>query len=613
MPYASPNFSPALRRLFRFRPSGWLVAAGALLLAFVSTATAQPSGGPYGPQKQRYEVPANATNVYYVSPDGRLDATGASLDQPTTLPAAIAKAVTGDAIILRGGVYRVGSLKVNQGITLQPYLDEHAVLKGTEVATKWEAQRNRLWRTTWTKLFPSKPADWWRRHRHGAETPPYRFHNDMVFVNGKMLTAVGWEGEVDENSYTIDYETGTIYIGVDPTNKLVEITAHDSAITRVTGEVHGKQSDKKGLNVRGLTFTQYAYRAFEIEGREPESLADPATFGKDVVGSTFEHVTITHCSRVAGYFRGDKMVFRNCLISDTSTEGIYIISSADVLLERNIIRRNNVEKITGYFPAAVKIFNQTYRVICRDNVVQENPNSSGIWYDVGNVDGVFVNNWIEGTNDGFFFEISKGAICAGNVFVNCNKGIRILNSSNVVAYNNTFVNSVAAFERTERSAVGDHFGWHPSTGPDVHERHGHRFVNNLMVANAEFAGPLIQFEQPTALCARLTEPQVSELNNSLYVRRDGAASQPLIVWSPAKTKECTTALPDLAALRALHPQFESNGVHLANFHGALFRSEELKNFEPVFPHAAKAAPVPANVAAALRASPAEVGAYGRSR
>src|SRR5690606_36514057 len=106
-----------------------------------------------------------------------------------------------------------------------------------------------------------------------------------------------------------------------------------------------------------------------------------------------------------------------------------------------------VEGITGYYPAAVKIFNQCYRVTCRDNLVYDQANSNGIWYDVGNVDGVFVNNWIQDCEDGFFFEISKGAICAGNVFVNCHKGIRVLNSSIVHAWQNTLVNTVASFER----------------------------------------------------------------------------------------------------------------------------------------------------------------------
>ena len=67
--------------------------------------------------------------------------------------------------------------------------------------------------------------------------------------------------------------------------------------------------------------------------------------------------------------RGDRLTLRNCKVSDTSTEGIYILSSSDVLLERNIFTRNNIEQITGYYPAAVKIFNQCYRVTCRDNLI----------------------------------------------------------------------------------------------------------------------------------------------------------------------------------------------------------------------------------------------------
>ena len=299
--------------------------------------------------------------------------------------------------------------------------------------------------------------------------------------------------------------------------------------------MHGKQSDRKGPVIRGITFTQYAYRALEVEGVEPDGPADPATFGKDVVGTTLENVTITYCSRVAAYLRGDGLVIRNSLISDTSTEGIYIIGSADVLLERNIFRRNNIERITGYYPSAVKIFNQSYRVTCRDNLVIEQPYSNGIWYDVGNVDGVFVNNWVENALDGFFFEISKGAIVAGNVFVNCDKGIRILNSSNVRVYQNTFVNTVASFERTPRSAVGDHFGWHPATGPDVDARHGHvvrrqparrrRMVPQAAPERRADAGPRAG-RSPTRQLARARRQR-------LRAAGTGGAARPLITWSPA--------------------------------------------------------------------------------
>ena len=117
---------------------------------------AQPSGGPYGPIPQTYRLPEKAAHLYYVAPDGRADAAGAAVDAPTALDSAVARVVTGDAIILRGGVYRTGNLVLNQGTTLQPYADEKPVLKGTEVVQAWEAVGGNVWRASWSKLFPSK-------------------------------------------------------------------------------------------------------------------------------------------------------------------------------------------------------------------------------------------------------------------------------------------------------------------------------------------------------------------------------------------------------------------------------------------------------------------------
>ncbi|OAM90202.1 hypothetical protein AW736_09410 [Termitidicoccus mucosus] len=549
-------------------------------LAFPSLHAA-PSRGPYGPLPQTYELPKNAAHIHYVAPDGKPGADGKTLATATALDAALARAVTGDAIILRGGIYRIGNLTFNQGITFQPYADEQPILKGSFVADKWTAQRNGLWRAKWARLFPAQPADWWQRDGEGRKTPPWLFNNDMVFIDGRLLKTAGWEGAVDQDSCYIDYETGDVYIGADPTNRIVEITAFDNALTRTIAAVHGKTSDRKGPVIRGLTFTQYAYRAIEIEGTEPEGPAEPGTYGRDVVGTTLEHVTITHCSRVAGYFRGDGFTLRHCLISDTSTEGIYILSSSDCLLEKNIFARNNIEQITGYYPAAVKIFNQSHRVTCRDNLVLDQPHSNGIWYDVGNRDGVFVNNWIQDCEDGFFFEISKGVLCVGNVFVNCHKGVRSLNSSGVRVYHNTFVNTVASFERTARSAVADHFGWHPATGPDVDKREGHEFVGNLLVADANFDRELLRFEQARSLCGKLTNPQAMRIDDNLYVRPSDSPARALIVWSPSEGKDCTVALASPAGLNQLHPQFETRSRLLPLSPNALFKSPDLQSYEPI--------------------------------
>jgi len=579
-------------------------------LAFAPTLHAQPSGGPYGPQAQTYEVPKDAAHIYYVAPDGRPDATGATLEAPTTIESALARVVTGDAIIMRGGTYRTGGLVLNQSITLQPYRDEKPVLKGTEIAGNWVALRDGLWRTAWKTLFPCKPRDWWQRDREGSRTPLHRFNNDMVFVDGEALRSAGWEGELDAHSYYIDYDAGQVYLRTDPTNRLVEITTRDSALVCTPKPAHGKNSDHKGPVIRGLTFTQYAYRALEVEGKrgsvppteeptdDPIGVADPATFGKEIVGTTLEHCTITHCSRVAGYFRGDRLTIRNCLVSDTSTEGIYVIGSSDCLLERNIIARNNVEQLTGYYPSAVKIFNQTRRVTCRDNLILDNPNSNGVWYDVGNVDAVFVNNWVENCLDGFFFEISQGAVCAGNVFANCNKGVRILNSRQARVYQNTFVNTVASFERNERSATADHFAWHPATGPDVDQREGHIFSGNLLVADAQFSKALLRADQAPVLKGKLTQPQFAAMDHNLYVRPTGSAAQSLVAWSPAAGETNQFEFKSLAELRGKFPQFEAHSQSLALEPGSVLRSPELKNYAPSRALPVKS-PLPADITALL--------------
>jgi parallel beta-helix repeat protein len=600
------------------------------IIFYAFSITALPSGGPYGPIRQTYDLPDVAGEIYYVAPDGKTEESGETLAQPTTLEAAIEQVKTGDAIVMRGGTYRTGNLLLNQGITIQPYADEQPVLKGTYVATEWENLRNGLWVTSWSRLFPSRPDSWWRRRWHGRETPMHRFNNDMVFVDGEFLQSAGWEGEVDENSYYINYETGEVYIGVDPTNRLVEITAFDIAINRITGECHGKTSDRKGPVIRGITFTQYAYRAIEVQGTYPEGLSNESNHGKEVVGTTFEHCEISNCSRVAAYLRGDSLTLRHCKVSDTSTEGIYIISSSDVLLEKNIFTRNNIERITGYYPAAVKIFNQSYRVTCRDNLVIDLPYSNGIWYDVGNVDGVFINNWIQDvgiidrefsrerfwpSNNGFFFEISKGAICAGNVFVNCDQGIFLMNSSNVKIYQNTLINSTVTIGRTPRTPETDFlFGWHSSTGPDVDEREGHIFVNNLLTVDEHYYRPLFVVWQTPSLCERLSKPQLNQLDHNVYVRSSDKSSNPLILWSPAKNKDCQQMFNSLTDLRKLHPGFSANSQYFADYNGPLFKSSKLGNYQLLqeFPGSKAGAQLPAEIRNLLKISQEDsqfIGAY----
>ena len=588
------------------------VSCAALLAAIAQPAPAQPSGGPYGPLRISYTLPPGAAAVFYVAPGGDERGRGDSPSSPTTVESALSKARTGDVIVMRGGVYRTGNLVVNQGITIQPYGDEAPVFIGTLPAASWERIAPGLWATRWKRLFPAKPADWWQRDREGQRTPVYRFNNDMVFADGRLLHAVGWEGEVTDTTYYIDYDSARVYVGVDPARRRIEITAHDAAIVRTTGACYGRESDRKGFTLRGLTFSRYAYRALEVEGHDPEGLSGESAHGKEVVGTTLENCTIEYCSRVGAYFRGDRLTVRHCRVSDTRTEGLYIIGSADVLLEGNVFARNNIENITGYYPAAVKIFNQCYRATCRDNLIIDQPFSNGVWYDVGNVDGVFVDNWVQGVGsrqgpagydhlwpsaNGFFFEISKGAVCAGNVFVDCDHGVMVLNSAHVSVCRNTFVNSMACFGRNGRVAAGDRFGWHASTGPPLEGRNGHAFIDNLLVGGTDFCRPLLFVWQPPALCAILADEMVSLCDGNMFVRESDSPAIPLILWSPAPGESCQAAFDSLEAMRGVLPAYASHSREFDGWHGPLFKSAILGRYEMLdaFPGALGGVPLPPGV------------------
>ncbi len=572
----------------------WFFVCLCMIIFLVGTAmlSAQPSGGPYGPVHKMYDLPDVSGEIYYVAPDGNPAASGADLSNPTTLQSAVKKGKTGDAIILRGGVYRTGELVFNQGLTFQPFKDEQPLLKGTFVADNWNKVEEGLWKTQWDHLFPADPEDWWRREREERFTPLHRFNDDMVFVDGRFLQSAANTGELDENTFYIDYEKKEVYIAVNPEGKLIEITAFSGAIHRVYYDVNGKSNDGIGPVIRGIDFTQYSDSTLFVECVDPVGKKDESEIGKEVRGTVIENCAISYCSRIGAFLMGDNLVMRNCKVSHTSREGIYIVGSADVLLEKNIIARNNIEHITGCYPAGVKIFNQNYRCTCRDNLVTDMPQSNGIWFDVGNVDGRFINNWIENvggaggpvavnrvwpSQNGFFFEISNNAICAGNVFVNCDHGMLVLNSRNVEIYQNTFVNSMVCIARDTRSAEGDHFGWHPSTGPGIEERFGHVFVNNLLTGSAGFSRPLMLVWQPPVLCERVNESPLKEFDHNVFVQSAESGYKTIAFWSPYPNQECQKEVNSLDELKEVSAD-GANNVRFENRHMPLFRSPILGNY-----------------------------------
>jgi hypothetical protein len=121
----------------------------------------------------------------------------------------------------------------------------------------------------------------------------------------------------------------------------------------------------------------------------------------------------------------------------------------------------------------------------------------------------------------------------------------------------------------------------------VDQREGHVFVNNLMVASEAYRGPLVRFEQPASLCAKLPRPMAKEINGNVYVRASVAGvtpgttaeAPPLIVWSPTGTGSCVSRLGSLEEFRKLAPAFEVSGRQLDATPRSVFKGPDVGRYE----------------------------------
>jgi parallel beta-helix repeat protein len=224
---------------------------------------------------------------------------------------------------------------------------------------------------------------------------------------------------------------------------------------------------------------------------------------------------------------------------------------------------------------------------------------------------------VEGAINGIMFEISRGATVAGNVVVNSYRGLYVLNSADVHAYNNTFINSRVDFERTDRVAAGDVFDWHATTGPALDQREGHIFLHNLMAASDSFHDPLLEFVQKSAsLCGKLVHPEATQVDGNVYIRAASpdAAAPSLIVYAPTEAAGCNSQLAALDDFRKLQPAFEKNGVQIDRSPRSVLRGPDLGHFElqRVLPNAPAINFLPPEVRSLLGWSEAEAktpGAY----
>jgi hypothetical protein len=141
----------------------------------------------------------------------------------------------------RAGIYREVSVRPKAGDVYEG--EPETVLSGARLLTGWIADG-----ATWFVTGQTQQGQ-----VHGVCQPSHPRCNrpEDVFVDGQPLLHVDALSLVTTSSYYFDYDADRIYIGQDPTGKMVEVSTTRTAFAPVA----------EGVSVRGLVIEKYAIPA----------------------------------------------------------------------------------------------------------------------------------------------------------------------------------------------------------------------------------------------------------------------------------------------------------------------------------------------------------------
>jgi parallel beta-helix repeat protein len=375
-------------------------------------AMAAPGAPPLG--SISYPIPAGAL---FVSPSGSDGTADGSLTRPyRTLQAAADASPSGATIVLRRGTYREQTTWFGKKLTVQPYPGEEVWLSGSVPVTGW-VRDGSIWRKDgWTAKFQQGGVD----PRLIDPAYPYAAHPDLLFVDGEPLRQVGSRHEVGPGRFAVDYNTQQLFMGDDPTGKLVEGAVHGESIYVNKGH---------GSVVQGLGFRHFA----------------------------------THRSRIAAVKAfADDLIIRHNVIEGNAAAGLGV-QGTNVIVEKNTLANNGQTGMAGWRSDGLRVLSNhlvgnnfagfrseyggmkvtaTHDILVSDNLAESN-SGPGFWLDESVVGATVIRNTSrDNSRHGIFFELSTRAVVASNVVTgNGTNGIYVLGSDHVDIYNNTLVDN----------------------------------------------------------------------------------------------------------------------------------------------------------------------------
>jgi hypothetical protein len=383
-----------------------------------------------------YPIPSGAL---YVAPGGS-DGNGGLIGAPkATIAGAATSAPSGTTIVLRAGTYRFETvLPQAKDLTIQNYPGEAVWLCGSDVVTGWiqdntgpggtDRWRRNNWITNFSRLDAGDFADvsypeapW--PEQVWIEDAPLEQVSTLADV-GTTVTEPGAPG-----TFWYDIPNRRMWIGSTPFNKTVEIATRQVAIS--TSKL--PTTDPPKITIRGIGIKHFA-----------PSQAQRGAIQLHGPGSLVENCHVLYCS-ASGVFVNQTS---GCQIRLTTLEGCghsgYRAFRAPLLLiEQCRIYKNNRKRFgTTGAPGGGKIDTDCVDPVIRNNYYEKNWGHA-CWVDLYSHGAVIVGNEVydHTLGAGIHFEMSLGAIIAGNWVKGCVHGILVSSSGDADVWNNTLLDN----------------------------------------------------------------------------------------------------------------------------------------------------------------------------
>jgi parallel beta-helix repeat protein len=411
------------------------------------------------------------------------------------LEEAVARAPSGATVVLRGGVYRTGDLRLNKEIALQPFLDEVPVLDGSRELTNVSQNAG-----VWTAALEQLPAT------GDAGQPPV-----SLWIDDVPLLPAASVAELAAGSFFFDPDAGTVSWVDDPAGKRVEASVFSHAIERVYWELPNVPGppDEAGLVIRGLTFRRYALTALWLRAAGAQ---------------------VEHCRFVDGggqgilAFRGQSVIRFNEFTGQRGAAA-NLVEFGGGTFSHNWLTGNSWESGGGSDTARVAVFSGGTGGLVRSNLLLDN-GGHGLWVGGDPQGHAVLENVVDGCDapEGSGINLNGGydTLVAGNVVARCPFGVRVTNTSGSQLYNNTLVNTgnpVQVREYLQDTVVG---------GPGNSART--TLVNNVFwgATNTEWPWALLTVQ--SSLCGE--HELIAELDHNGYFQTDAGVPTYAIAWDP---------------------------------------------------------------------------------